>query len=287
MEAGRRHDGLVYATHDGQPLAGDLYLPAGPGPHPTLLAAPGGAWRYAKRGALQAWGAHLASQGFAVFSVDYRQATHGSTFPQAAQDVYAAAQFLCGAGPRYGLDTARLGLLGASAGAHLASLIALAGDRAPICGAYLADEYAALRPEFRALIAVYGIYDLVRHWQDTRTSNAAPGEDITERFMGGSPYEDQTRYAQASPLRQVSYARNRLAVLLVWGEQDDAVSPAQSHGFRLALEQARFTVRSCPVPGAGHYWFSNEPIEEARGHAAYVAPRIVRFLRQYLDGRGG
>ena len=29
---------IVYATHDGVSLLGDLYLPAGPGPFPALVA---------------------------------------------------------------------------------------------------------------------------------------------------------------------------------------------------------------------------------------------------------
>jgi len=34
--------GVTYATHDGVALAGDLYLPAGAGPFPALVAAHGG-----------------------------------------------------------------------------------------------------------------------------------------------------------------------------------------------------------------------------------------------------
>ena len=276
--------GLSYATHDGVTLAGDLYLPAGADPHPVLVAVPGGAWRFGRRDALADWGAFLAERGFAVFCIDYRQATGGSVFPQAVQDVYAATQFVCGAAADLGLDAARLGLLGASAGGHLASLAALAGGDPPFFGAYPRDPHAALRPEIRALVSVYGIYDLPAHWRATRQSNAAPGEDITERFMGGTPYDDPLRYLQASPIHQVRYSRNALPVLLVWGMEVEAVNPKQSADFRLALEQARFKVRTCPVPGAGHFWFSDEPIDDARSHTAYVAPRILRFLQHQLAG---
>jgi len=34
--------GVAYAAHDGVSLLGDLYLPAGAGPFPALVAAHGG-----------------------------------------------------------------------------------------------------------------------------------------------------------------------------------------------------------------------------------------------------
>jgi acetyl esterase/lipase len=171
-------------------------------------------------------------------------------------------------------------LLGASAGAHLAALVALAWDRAPLFGAYPADSYAALRPKFCSLIAAYGIYDLFAHWQDTRSNNAAAGEDITERFLGCSPFDDPQLYTFASPLRHISYRHNALKVFLTWGTHDTAVNPRQSEAFRLALEQARFFVRTCPVVGAGHFWFSEDPIDDPQGFTAAVGPRIVRFLER-------
>ena len=70
---------------------------------------------------------------------------------------------------------------------------------------------------------------------------------------------------------------------MTWGTHDTAVSPGQSDAFRVALEQARFFVRTCPVVGAGHYWFSEDPIDDPHGFTAIVAPRIVRFLERIND----
>lgn len=275
-----RREGIIYAQHDGVALAGDLYLPAGTGAHPVILAVPGGAWRFGQRAGLRHWGEYLARQGYAVFSVDYRQAIEGPSFPFAVQDVLAAAQFLSGEGKRHGLDSSSLSLMGASAGAHLVALTALACESSPFFGAYPADRYCALRPKFDSLIAAYGIYDLFAHWQETRRYNAAPGEDVTERFLGRSPFEDPELYTLASPLRHVAYRHNALKVFLTWGTRDTVVSPTQSEAFQLALEQARFLVRTCPVVGAGHFWFSEDPIDDPHGFTAVVGPRLVRFLRR-------
>lgn len=285
-EAFECRERIVYVRREDIELAGDLYLPATPGPHPVVLAVPGGGWRNGHRGGLCHWGEYLARNGHAVFSVDYRQATVAPSFPDAVQDVVAAAQFLCGEGQRFGLDSDRMTLLGASAGAHLAALTALAGDHPPFLEPHATGAYSSLRPRFRALIAAYGIYDLFTHWQSTRQSNPVPGDDVTERFLGCSPFDDPDLYTLASPLRHIAYRKNALKVFLTWGTHDTAVDPRQSEAFRIALEQARFYVRAVPVVGAGHFWFSEDPVDDPLGFTASVGPAITRFLTRAMTPAG-
>ena len=118
-------NGIAYANHDGVELAGDLYLPKGAKGAPALVAVHGGGWVAGVRGAYQYWGPYLAARGIAVFSISYRLATKTKTFPEAVQDVLAGVQFLRGKAGAFGIDPSRIGLLGASAGAHLAALAAL------------------------------------------------------------------------------------------------------------------------------------------------------------------
>lgn len=261
---------IPFATADKIELCGDLFLPAGKGPHPVVVAVPGGGWLRGGRGGLHDWGRHLSDQGMAVFVIDYRRSTNGRIFPENAEDVACAMRFVQDKAGSLGLDSGRIAVLGASAGAHLSSLVALS------------DAFET--PKLAALVAVYGVYDLVDHWQADLVANAAPGADITERMMGCAPYEDQRRYFDASPIRHVSYARNTLATLVIWGKEDLDVLPRQSEHFAEALRQARFPVRTLPVPGAGHYWFSDQPIDEPGSHAGVVAPAIIRFLRQHFGG---
>lgn len=65
-----RREPFVFAERDGAALSGDLYRPEGPGPHPVLVAAPGGGWLRNQRQQLAAWGEWLAGQGFAVFAIE-------------------------------------------------------------------------------------------------------------------------------------------------------------------------------------------------------------------------
>ncbi len=264
---------LTFAVVDGVELKGDLYLPDCDGPHPVLVAAPGGAWLRGDKKQLGQWGRHLAANGFAVFAIDYRRATAGKVFPQNVQDVMAAARFIQDQAAILSLDPTRIGLLGASAGAHLTSLAALAQSQPWLDGPTV---------PFKTLVVCYGVYDLVTHWQADLDKNAAPGQDPTERMLGATPYDDQKLYFDASPIRHVAYDRSALKTLVIWGADDSDVSPRQSEAFVRALRQARFFVRTIAVPGAGHFWFSEEPIDAPGSATGKVAPSIVAFLKQHL-----
>jgi acetyl esterase/lipase len=274
---------LTYATHDGIALKGDLYRPDGPGPHPALVGVPGGGWRRGDRTGFRIWGEHLAANGIALFSVDHRKSNDGPIFPQNIQDIIAAARFVCGEAGRLGLDPQRFGLLGSSAGAHLASMAALAHAKPPFATGYPGDAHAGVAIAPKVLVGVYGTYDLFSHWQADAWRNAADNEDFTERFLGCAPFADQQRYFDASPIRHLSYG-TPFKTLLIWGTEDREVLPAQSEAMLTALTQARAFVRSMPVTGAGHFWFSEDAVEDPRGFNSFVAPRLLRFLRAHLVG---
>src|SRR5215470_10369785 len=145
--------GVTYATHDGVALAGDLYLPAGAGPHPALVAVHGGGWQAGVRGAFQFWGPYLAERGYALFAISYRLAKKGhKTFPQAVNDVLAAVQFVRGNAAGFKIDPERIALFGASAGAHLSALAALGGGNPLFKGAYPQDSHTSVSTKVKALI---------------------------------------------------------------------------------------------------------------------------------------
>ena len=105
----------------------------------------------------------------------------------------------------------------------------------------------------------------------------------SECFLGTAPYADRQLYFDASPISHVRYAANKLAVFLAYGTADQVVnSRSQSEAFLRALRQAGFAVRECPVEGAGHFWFTEESLEEPGSFAGFLAPRLLRFLQRHL-----
>jgi len=268
---------LTYATHDGIALQGDFYLPQTRGSAPALVAVHGGGWQQGARSAFQHCGPHLARQGYAVFAISYRFAKKGhGTFPQAVQDVIAAVQFVRASAAGFGIDPARIALIGASAGAHLAALAAL-GSRLPIFAkGYPGDAHAAVDSTVKALIGVYGVYDLAAMWEAYRV--LSPLDNNIENFLGAALPENRQLYFDASPISYATYANNKTAVLLAYGTEDDLVDRREhSEAFLKALKQAGFFARSCVVQGAGHYWMS-DPLDETGSYAGFFMPRLARFL---------
>lgn len=240
---------LDFVQHDGANLAGDLYLPKGLGKAPVVVAAHGGGWQAGSRASYKYWGPFLARNGYALFSIDYRLGKAGA-YPGSAYDVKAAIQFVRAKAADLGLDPERIGLMGDSAGGHLAALVGLGPDQ--FTAEYRSDPNNAVPAQVKAVIAFYGVYDMLAQWQHDQI--ARPRDQIVEKYLGASPMQNRRVYFDSSPMSYATIDRNRARFLLVHGTADDVVDPTtQSQAFQNALNQAGIYVRRFVVPGAGHY----------------------------------
>jgi acetyl esterase/lipase len=275
---------VQYAEHDGVKLAGDLYSPKGLDKAPVLIAVHGGGWQAGNRAFYQFLGPYLAKNGYAVFAVSYRLSKPGAkAFPAAVYDVKAAVQFARANAAELGIDPDRLGLMGDSAGAHLVSLVALAGEEPLFSTEHRDDPHAATPANVKAVIGFYGVYDMLAQWQHDQITR--PRDQIVEKFLGVSPMQSRRSYFDASPISYATVDKNektRTRFLLIHGTHDDIVDPqTQSQALLIALKQAGFFVRTIVIPGSGHFW-ANDPIEEPGSYGAQAAPQILRFLRDGL-----
>ena len=273
--------GLEYGTHDGVSLIGDLYAPTSAGPYPAIVAVHGGGWQIGDASFYQHWGPYLAERGYVLLAISYRLAKKGTKmFPQAVNDVLAAVQFVRGSAGSIKVDPERIALFGASAGAHLSSLAALGSANPLFKEAYPRDAHAGVSNKVKALIGVYGVYDLLHMWQTY--IRQSPRENNIENFLGAAPMEDPRLYFESSPINYATFANNHIGVLLSVGTEDDLVDrAAHTDAFQLRLKQAGFFVRPCIVQGAPHYWL-NDPIDEAGSYSGFLAPRLIRFLKERL-----
>jgi acetyl esterase/lipase len=268
---------IAFAERSGMALLADLYRPQGREQAPALVAIHGGGWQLGDRKFYTHWGHYLAKHGYAVFAIDYRLMNPGfSPWPGIVGDCKEAVRFARANAGELGLDPDRIGLIGDSAGAHLAALVALAGDEPLFAADDRGDRHAATPAHVAAVIGFYGVYDLQAQWEHDQITR--PRDPITEKLLGGPPMASRRRFFDASPLSYATTDNNCLRFLLIWGREDDIVDPAtQSEKFLTALKQAGFFARTIVVPGAGHFW-SVDPVEEAGSFGAYVGPRMLRFL---------
>lgn len=214
--ATRVAEGLVYGPHDRHRL--DLYAPVGEGPWPVLVFFYGGGWDSGARG-LYAWAAHaLAARGFVVAAPDYRLVPE-AVFPGFVEDAARATVAAAAAAPAYGGDPGRLGVLGHSAGAHLAMMIALdPGYLAEADGAGLIRAAAGLAGPYEFLpLDVAASRNAFGHVEDLQTT-----QPIAYARAGAPPLwlghglEDETVHAEDSVLlgRAMEQAGGRAEVRL-------------------------------------------------------------------------
>src|SRR5215467_13984259 len=117
---------VPYCTGGGRPLLMDLYIPRHRNrrPTPAVLWIHGGGWERGDKngntGALL-----LGNAGFVTASLFYRL-SGDSPFPADIEDCKCAIRFLRANAASYGIDPGRIGVAGASAGGHLAELVATA-----------------------------------------------------------------------------------------------------------------------------------------------------------------
>ncbi|MBI5834928.1 MAG: alpha/beta hydrolase [Armatimonadetes bacterium] len=158
---------LAYAgDHPRQRL--DLYLPDGPHTGPLVVFCHGGAWLSGDRSDVAHVGRFLAGNGCVVVCPSYRLAPE-HRFPAQAHDVVSALVWLAAAAAPLGLDRAPLVLAGHSAGAQLATLLALDPRWLP----------ASIEPA--GVVGLCGVYDLVAaagsRWMRSTMLQPALGDD--------------------------------------------------------------------------------------------------------------
>jgi acetyl esterase/lipase len=271
---------IVFAEHDGTKLLGDLYSPKGMSSAPVLIAVHGGGWQVGNRKFYTHWGNYLASNGIAVFAIEYRLMKPGvKTYPGAVYDTKAAIQYVRAKAAELGVDPERVGLVGDSAGAHLSALVALAGEEPLYSSEYRSDPNASVSAKVKAVVGFYGVYDMLAQWQHDLLSR--PRDNIAEKFLGAAPHTNRQVFFEASPISYATVNRNSTRFLLIHGTDDDIVEPAtQSTAFLLALKQAGFFARTVVIPGAGHF-FVTDPVDDT-SFGGFAGPRVLRFLADVL-----
>jgi acetyl esterase/lipase len=220
---------------------GELRLPSGPGPHPTVILLHGGYWRARYDLAyLGQAAAALTATGFATWNVEYRRLGEpGGGWPDTFLDVAAAADFLRHLAPGHGLDLGRVITLGHSAGGQLA--LWLAGrSRVPMDSPIATDNPLGLT----GVVALAPVCDLARAWELGLSDGAVAA------LLGGSPDRYPERHAAASPLALLPLG---IPQILLHGEDDEDVPIELSRRYAAAACASHDPVNLNAVPATGHF----------------------------------
>jgi len=235
--------GITYSRTALRDLQLDLYRPIGvPGPLPMVVLVHGGSWRTGSRDGMRQFAYDVAAQGYVAASIDYRLIQDGGIFPAPVADVLKAIAFLRARASEYDGDPQRVGVLGVSAGAHLAMLAGMAGDTR----VFDAEQESEGNAELRAVVNIEGPTDftvnaaLAQAWQIERV----------EAFLGRPLAEAGALRVTASP---ITYVRSDgPAVLIIHGDADDTVPVDQARRLAAALQTVGQKHDYREIPGMNH-----------------------------------
>ena len=263
---------VQYCTGGGRPLLMDVFIPKHRNrtPTPAVLWIHGGGWERGDKngnsGALL-----LANEGFVTASLFYRLSVD-SPFPADIEDCKCAIRFLRANASKYGIDPDRIGVAGASAGGHLAELVATADQSAGLEGE---GGWRDVSSKVQAASAYYGASDFTVGAMQFQHHT---GQVIVKLFRG-TEKEKPELYRKASPLFYVS--KDDPPLFLAHGEEDDLVLFDQSVRMAEAYRQAGLPVEFIAVKNAGHDFehVGDAPLSPS---IEIIHQKTIDFFNRYL-----
>ncbi len=215
-------------------------------------------------------GSNLVRHGYVAMSIEYLLATAGRpdatgklppdsrpSWPQNLYDCKTAVRWLRKNAEEYHIDADHIGVIGGSAGGHLAAMVALTG---PDAGLDPAEPLGTFSCQVQCGVDLYGPSDLTTWGKDS--------------VMIGKPIATALdEYKKASPINQATAGDP--PILILHGTADKTVDVAQSKMLDAALEKAGVEHELVIVEGAPHS-FHLEPREKD------LRPLVIGFFDKHL-----
>jgi acetyl esterase/lipase len=222
----------------------DVYAPKNAVKAPVVVFFYGGRWQFGRKGLYAGGGNALASRGAIVIIPDYRVYPEVG-FPDFLKDGAKAVLWAKQNAARFGGDPDRIFIMGHSAGAHIAAMLALDPQ-------FLASEGMDAKHDIAGLIGLSGPYDFL----------PLDDPELIKLFGGANRAETQP-ITFAGPGAPPAF--------LGTGAADETVSPLNTEHLAQKLRASGVRVEEKIYPG--------------RSHMGMILPFLgpLRFLAPVLD----
>jgi acetyl esterase/lipase len=215
---------ISYGTAARQTL--DVYRPKSAVAAPVVVFFYGGSWQSGSKAIYKFVGSALARRGFVTVVPDYRLYPE-ARYPGFIEDGARAVRWAKDNAARFGGDPDKLFVMGHSAGAYIAAMLALDAR-------WLGEVKLVPQHDIAGLIGVSGPYDIL------------PLRDPTLVTIFGGANVTATQ-----PIFHVS--SHAPPALLVTGAKDDTVDPGNSTRLAARLRAAGNDARAVTYPRVGHF----------------------------------
>lgn len=200
QDASRIRRDVPYAE-SGNATSLDVYAPASGSDLPVMIWIHGGGWRHGDKRNVLIKPAAFNAQGFVFVSVNYRLQS-GVSYGDQAEDVARAVRWVHAHAAEFGGAPNRIFIMGHSAGAHLAALVACDGH-------YL--ESVGLKPsDLQGVILLDGAaYDIPRQLELARLPRM---KEMYREAFG----DDREKQLDASPITHVAAGKGIPPFLILY-----------------------------------------------------------------------
>jgi acetyl esterase/lipase len=233
---------LEYSNPDDEHLRLNLARPSsGEGPFPAVLCIHGGGFRAGTRESYDNLCIKLAQRGFVAATITYRLAPK-YRFPAAIHDTKAAVRWLRANAATYRINPQRIGVMGGSAGGHLAQFLGVTAHVPRFEGNGGNPHQSS---SVACVVNFYGPSDFTHSY-----GKSVDAHEVLPLWLGGNLEAARGLHIQASPLYWVTPAA--APTLCIHGTEDKYVAHEQAVWLIDKLKATTVEANLLTLPGAGH-----------------------------------
>ncbi|TAD75597.1 MAG: alpha/beta hydrolase [Sphingomonadales bacterium] len=220
-----------------------VYRPATPNGAAVLVAGGGGYFRIQLKKESTPAAEWLRAQGFTVFELIYRLPNDGWDASAPFMDAQRAMKIIRTRAGEFGVNPGKIGIMGFSAGGHLAGFTAYQPARALYTGADAYEKVSA-RPDFAVLL--FPVVTLRKPYDTTRTRREIVGDTATPEAESAWSLD--------------TYATSDAPPTIIFAAADDPTTPP-GHGILLfqTLVAAGASAELHLFRDGGHGWGLGKP----------------------------
>ena len=261
----------------------DVYLPAdrdNGAKSPAVVMIHGGGWVGGDKAAGREFntGTLFAKSGYVCVSVNYKL-DGDDRWPTNLYDCKNAVRFLRANADKYGVDVEHIGVIGGSAGGHLALMVGYTSDVKELTPTD--SPYPGVSDRVNCVVNLYGITDPRTRRKTDEQGTPAEAVKSCALFPGKKESDDPEAWRLSAPVSHVS--SRTVPTLTLHGTADTTVDRDQAKRLDDALAKAGVEHETIMIAGVGHSFdletWKRKPLPRD------IRPVVLGFFDKHLKAK--